>query len=453
MTAAINEAIRTKSIFELEHRVRRADGSLGWTFSRAVPLLDANGEIVEWFGAASDITERKQAEKALRESEERYHRLFENDLTGDFISTPEGQILLCNPAFARIFGFASIEEAVGTSILELYIDPEERGSLLETLRQEGRIERFEVWRKRRDGQPIYIVENLVGLFNDRGELSEIQGYIFDDTDRKRAKEAMQEALTQAEEGRGILEAMMEHIPMGITIADAPDTNIRMVSRYGRELIEKTSEELTGIPAQEHPQKWDIYHADGVTPATGEELPLTATEQGELVKEEEWVVTRRDGVKIPILCTAAPFGTKKARSSAASLAGRISHNASRWRGASRVDGDAGTAGPAADDRFDRRQPGTGSLYLQRLARLRAPLRHIMGFAELLEQEADASMPQEARDYVRIISEAAERMGRLIDDLLMLSRVGRVAMAETEVDLGQLVEEVRQELASEIDRPGH
>jgi signal transduction histidine kinase len=67
--AVINKAIQTKSIFELEHRVMRVDGSLGWTFSRAIPLLDANGEIVEWFGAASDITERKLAEEALLRSE------------------------------------------------------------------------------------------------------------------------------------------------------------------------------------------------------------------------------------------------------------------------------------------------------------------------------------------------------------------------------------------------
>ncbi len=59
---AIQKAIRTKRPFTLEHRVRRADGTLGWTLSWAVPLLDASGEITEWFGSASDVTPWKQSE-------------------------------------------------------------------------------------------------------------------------------------------------------------------------------------------------------------------------------------------------------------------------------------------------------------------------------------------------------------------------------------------------------
>ena len=69
VTAAIDEAIRLKKTFDLEHRVVRADGTVGWTLSRAVPLLSPAGEIVEWFGAASDINARREAEAALRESE------------------------------------------------------------------------------------------------------------------------------------------------------------------------------------------------------------------------------------------------------------------------------------------------------------------------------------------------------------------------------------------------
>ncbi|MFC5861252.1 ATP-binding protein [Acidicapsa dinghuensis] len=67
--AAVEHAIVTKSSFELEHKVLRTDGSIGWTFSRAVPLMDEAGTIKEWFGMATDITTRKLAEEALLRSE------------------------------------------------------------------------------------------------------------------------------------------------------------------------------------------------------------------------------------------------------------------------------------------------------------------------------------------------------------------------------------------------
>ena len=73
--AALHEAIRSRKTFELEHQVLRVDGSLGWALSRAIPLLNSSGEIVEWFGAASDITLRKTAEETLRESEVQFRTL------------------------------------------------------------------------------------------------------------------------------------------------------------------------------------------------------------------------------------------------------------------------------------------------------------------------------------------------------------------------------------------
>lgn len=62
----IGEAVRNGTIFELEHRVRRVDGTWGWTHSRAVPVRNSDGEIIEWFGAAGDITRRKEAEQQLK---------------------------------------------------------------------------------------------------------------------------------------------------------------------------------------------------------------------------------------------------------------------------------------------------------------------------------------------------------------------------------------------------
>jgi two-component system CheB/CheR fusion protein len=69
--AVIDRAIRIRGVFELEHRVVRADGTPGWAWSRAAPLMDAGGHIIEWFGAASDVTARKRAELELGEANRR----------------------------------------------------------------------------------------------------------------------------------------------------------------------------------------------------------------------------------------------------------------------------------------------------------------------------------------------------------------------------------------------
>jgi PAS domain S-box-containing protein len=113
VTAVIAEAIRNKSIFELEHRVLRVDGSLGWTFSRAIPIRNAEGEVVEWFGAASDITGRKRAEEALRRSEARWNAAIENLGAAVVIATDTEQVIYRNPAARAMHGFTSDQEGVG----------------------------------------------------------------------------------------------------------------------------------------------------------------------------------------------------------------------------------------------------------------------------------------------------------------------------------------------------
>ncbi|MBL6457236.1 PAS domain-containing protein [Belnapia sp. T6] len=125
VVAAIEEAVRTKGIFALEHRVRRLDGSLGWTFSRAAPMLDEAGRITEWFGTASDITERKRAEEALRQSQAeagRQRRLYEAILTNTpdlaYIFDLDQRFIYANEGLLRMWG-RSWEEAIGKTCLEL----------------------------------------------------------------------------------------------------------------------------------------------------------------------------------------------------------------------------------------------------------------------------------------------------------------------------------------------
>ena len=123
--AAINEAIREKRTFELEHRVRRAGGSFGWTLSRAVPILDDDGEVIEWFGAASDVTDRRLAGSALREQEEQLRLATDAAEIGFWVVDHVNDKLFWPPRVKAMFG---IPPEVEVSMADFYagLHPEDR---------------------------------------------------------------------------------------------------------------------------------------------------------------------------------------------------------------------------------------------------------------------------------------------------------------------------------------
>ncbi len=169
---------------------RRKDGSEFPVELWSSIVLNHENDPIAMVGIARDITQRRQAEEALRASEERYRQFFEEDLTGDFISTPDGRLLSCNPAFIRMFGFSSAEEALNTNVASLYPDAPARGRFLDLLRRTHKLEYHEVELRQKDGSPLYVIENAIGIFDDRGNLAEIKGYLFDNTQRRRLEEQL-----------------------------------------------------------------------------------------------------------------------------------------------------------------------------------------------------------------------------------------------------------------------
>lgn len=177
----LEEALREAAPYHVTYRFRRKDGTYVDIEDTGAFLKNDQWKAYRMLGSMKDITERRKAETKIRESEEKYRSYFENDLAGSYMSTVDGKILACNPAFARIFGFDTVEAVLKTGAVDLYITPGHRKDFLRLLQKNRRLENHEEEMKRRDGQQIRIVENVVGKFDENGNLVEIQGYIFDVT--------------------------------------------------------------------------------------------------------------------------------------------------------------------------------------------------------------------------------------------------------------------------------
>lgn len=185
--AAWQKALETGQVYQVEHRARMADGSFRWQLSRGIPARDSRGSIIRWYGTATDIHDAKQAEQALRD-----------------------------------------------------------------------------------------------------------------------------ALAQAEEGRLLLEAILEHIPDGLAITGGPpDFPILKVSRYGKELSGRSGMGLIGLPAGQHVGALGLRLSDGETPPAPEQTPVyRAAWFGEETHNREFWIVNAEGRKIPVLVNAAPIRNRQ-----------------------------------------------------------------------------------------------------------------------------------------------
>jgi two-component system cell cycle sensor histidine kinase/response regulator CckA len=122
--------------------------------------------------------------------EARYRELFGDALVGIYVSRPEGGLIACNAAFARLLGFESVADAVGTRMDALYADAADRDRFVAHLREQGRLEHHRGRLRRRDGRVIDAIETVVGAFDADGALIELRGFLIDVSESAEAERAL-----------------------------------------------------------------------------------------------------------------------------------------------------------------------------------------------------------------------------------------------------------------------
>jgi PAS domain S-box-containing protein len=197
------------------------------------PLRDENGQVTGVFGIARDITKRKQVEKMLRDSEERYKNLFNNSLLGLYRTTPNGRILMANPALVGMLGYDSFEELARRNLEDEGYHPEyPRSVFKERISRESKVTGLESAWKRSDGTTLYVRESAQAVRDESGNIMYYEGTVEDITEHRQI--AM--ALHSSEQ---MFEALVANMSEGVDIVDG---NLRCM------FANPAGEEIFGVEA-------------------------------------------------------------------------------------------------------------------------------------------------------------------------------------------------------------
>ena len=190
----IHAALRSGDAFEVEYRIRRADGQIAWVLERGVGIRNSHGQPAWIEGYIQDISERMAVDEMMREAVRRYESLFENATEGIFQTTPEGCYLSANPALARIYGHTTPDALIShlhDIEHQLYVQPERRAEFVRLMQAQGTVRNFESQVYRRDGSIIWISENARAVKDNQGKVQFYEGTVVDITERREHEAALE----------------------------------------------------------------------------------------------------------------------------------------------------------------------------------------------------------------------------------------------------------------------
>jgi PAS domain S-box-containing protein len=383
-----------------------------------------------------DVTERKRAEMALRQAEEKYRSIYENSNEGIFQSTPEGRLISANPALARILGYDSPEELVrerGDVEKQRYCRPRLRNEFRDLLEKWSQIKDFEYEVMRKDGSRIWVSENARVVRDSAGGSAYYEGSAQDVTARKRAEE---ELFQSRETLRGIL----DHIPQRVFWKDRDLVYQGCNHAFALDMGFADTSEVLGCTDIDAAWKAmaEAYRADDREVIDSDKEKASFEEPGiDAEGRPRWLRTSKiplhdwQGQVTGLLGTYEDVTEYKLAKLEierlnADLEVRV---AERTADLVSVTAEAERANRAKSE------------FLSRTSHeLRTPMNAILGFGQLLEM--DDALGPEARESVEQILAAGRHLLTLIDEVLDISNAesGSILLSPQPLGVNQLLREI-------------
>ena len=415
---AISEAIAQKALFSLEHRVLRPDGAIGWTLSRAVPILDENGNVLEWFGAASDITQRKAAEAALARSEAFARSVVEANADCMKGLTLDGRLMWMNDKGQRLMevrDFAAIRGGDWGSIWDAGGLRPQAEAALATARAGG-IGRFSGFCPTVAGTPRWWDVAVTAIPGQDGKAEQLLSVSRDVTEQRVSAEAtrlLTERLQLAMDCSAVV-LFQQDLDLRYTWIYNPALGFEVSQVIGKrdvDLMERAADaELTQA------LKWDVIRS-----AVGQRHETSIHHQGVAHHYRLLIEPLRDAAGIITGVTCAAIDITELKQAEQALVAR-------------------------DVQKDE--------FLATLAHeLRNPLAPIKTGLELLARVGHEAAKRER--LVGMMDRQLDHLVRLVDDLMEVSRIasGKLELRRERVDLRDVARLAVEGCQQQLDRAGH
>jgi PAS domain S-box-containing protein len=261
---------------------------------------DDTGEIVALLSSGAEVTDYQQAQEALRRSEERYRGIFENAVLGMYQTTPDGEILMANPALVRMLRYETFEELAARNLEEEgFALGHSRAPFMAQMETKGRVVGLESAWKRRDGSTLWVRESVRTVRDETGKTLFYEGTVEDITDRTHADRLMQtlaqERLRQQTE---LLKNVISNIPHFVFWKDRNSVFLGCNEVFAQstglenpdDIVGKTDDDLVWKENADSYRQYD----------------RRVMESGEPLLNFEESQTRQDGSQITLLTSKVPL---------------------------------------------------------------------------------------------------------------------------------------------------
>lgn len=203
----------TDEVFEVVDFFPRMGDAGKWLDFTATLIRDENGDIIGAIETLEDITDQKNAETALIQSEKLYRNVIENIQDVYYRSDRNGNLIMASPSILRLLEYSSFEEILGRNIADtFYYNSEDRTQFLKILSQTGAVTSYEITLRRRDGTPVFVSTSSHYYLDSEGQVAGVEGIFHDITEQK-------ETYKKLRQQEAILNAVIQESPVPEFVID------------------------------------------------------------------------------------------------------------------------------------------------------------------------------------------------------------------------------------------